>query len=257
MPRLRGGAFVVGVAGFYRLLVDQAADALRERVLDRFKIDEFGGLVDLIDHASPVETGSVFEGGCSIRVDRICDHRAETDPDPPKGCWRQRNHTPDMAIRLCGQVVPRADNHCCADLETLESSRGLPLGCNARGERVSKAIDFSDHLSDRDLRQAAVWTTLETCQTLLKDDHKASLGPKSTRMADPCVYDMAGGQADRERTQAALTGFHLDLNRVRCLNLQVVEPLGHEEIGGKIPGRQPGCQPRADRVLEMKAATRP
>ena len=71
------------------------------------------------------------------------------------------------------------------------------------------------------------------------------------------MYDMAGGHADRERTQAALTGFHLDLNRVRCLNLQVVEPLGNEEIGGKIPGRQPGCQPSADRVLEMKAAARP
>ena len=96
-----------------------------------------------------------------------------------------------------------------------------------RCERVSKAIDLSDHLSDRDLGQGTVRTTLETCQALLKDDHKGSLGPESSRMPDPCVYDVAGGHADRERTQAVLTGLDFDLNRVRCLNLQVVEPLGN------------------------------
>ena len=116
---------------------------------------------------------------------------------------------------------------------------------------------FSYHLSDRDFGQDPVWATLKTCDTLLKDDHKAPLGPESSRMGVPCVYDMTGGRADRERAQAVLTGFYLDLNRVRCLNLQVVEPLGNEEIGGEISGRQPRCQPSADRVLEVKTATRP
>ena len=146
-------------------------------MLDRFKVDEFGGLVDLVDHASPVEAGSVFEGGCGVRVDCICDHQAETDRDSPKGCRRQCDDTPDMTFRLSSQVVPGTDNYRGADHEILESNRCLAL--ETRTQRVSKAIDLSDHLSDWDLGQGTVRTTLETCQALLKDDYKGPLGPES------------------------------------------------------------------------------
>ena len=76
-------------------------------------------------------------------------------------------------------------------------------------------------------------------------------------MPDQCVHDVTGGHADLKRTHAVQAGLDFDLYRVRCLKLQVVEPLGNEAIGGKIPGRQPGSQPSADRVLKVKAATRP
>lgn len=193
MTRLRGHAFVVGVTGSDRLFVDRAADALRQGVLDRFEIDEFRGLVYLIDHTRPVEAGSVLEGGLGVRVARICNQRPKTDPDPPKGRRRQRNDVPDMAICLRSQVVPGTDNQRCADLEILDDRRGRSLGCNARVKRASEAIDFPDQLSDRDLDQGALWTTLKTCQILLKNDDEASLGPESVRMADPCVYDMRSG----------------------------------------------------------------
>ena len=66
---------------------------------------------------------------------------------------------------------------------------------------------------------------------------------------------MSGSSPDRKLAKMSLPRLDLNLNRLRRLELQIIESLGNETVNGKFSGGQPGSQPSPHHILEMKSAT--
>ena len=92
---------------------------------------------------------------------------------------------------------------------------------------------------DRNLDQVVFWGAIPIHNTLLKYDDKAPGGAESVGMTEPRIYDMTGSYPDRKPAKLFLTRLDLDLNRLWCVELQVVESLGNETVNDKFSRRQP------------------